>query len=76
MNLLIPALLLAASALCLRKAEAIARRLNRMDGGRLQRDNYDLGGDARSYPFFVRMGSLMFGAISLVGLISQLVHRS
>lgn len=75
MDLLLPTLLLAASALCLWKAEPIGRALKRMDGGRLQRDNYDLGGDARSYPFFVRMGSLMFGAVSLIGVIGQLMNR-
>jgi len=75
MNLLIPALLLALSALCLWKAEAIGRGLKRMDGGRLQRDSYDLGGDARSYPFFVRRGSLMCGAISLLMLAGQLLNR-
>ena len=75
MNLLIPALLLAVSALCLWKAEPIGRALKQMDGGRLQRDNYDLGGDARSYPFFVRMGSLMLGAVGLIAVVSQLLNR-
>ena len=75
MNLLVPVLLLALSALCLWKAEPIGRGLKRMDGGRLQRDNYDLGGDGRSYPFFVRMGSLMFAAISLLMLAGQLLNR-
>lgn len=75
MNLLIATLLMAASALRFWKAEPIGRAMRRMDRGRMQRDVHGLGGDARSYPFFVRMGSLMFGAVGLFAVIGQLMGR-
>lgn len=76
MNLLTPAIILAVSAVCFWRADAIGRSLKQLDGGKLQRDMHDLSGDARAYPFFVRIGSLMFGAISLAGVIGELAHRS
>ena len=76
MTLLMLALILAGSALCFWRADAIGRTLKKFDGGGLQRRMSSLSGDARGYPFFVRMGSLMFGAISVAGLIGQLLNRS
>lgn len=71
-----PALILAVSALCFWRADAIGRSLKNFDGSELQRGMHGLSGDARAYPFFVRMGSLMLGAISFAGLIGQLLIRS
>lgn len=68
------AVLLALGLLCSWRAEPIGRAVKRMDGGRLQRDNHDLGGDARSYTFFVRQGSLMFAAFGLLGVVGQVLN--
>lgn len=50
MTLLMPALILAGSALCFWRADAIGRTLKKFDGGGLQRRMSSLSGDARGYP--------------------------
>jgi len=73
-NLLFPAIVLVASAICLWKADDIGCSLKQLDGGKLQRGTHNLGSDARTYPFAVRLMSIALGAISLWGLIGQLVY--
>lgn len=75
MNFIVPALVLVASAFCFWKARAVGRRLKQFDGGSLQRGMSDMSGDARAYPFFVRLVALTWGSLALAALVAQVLKQ-